>query len=969
MKKLHLTNWFGIALLVWATGLLVWEPALVPADGDPAIFPARWAVACFMVIGAALALPPSYRHTVRAVYVVCGSVLMLIAGSQWLEVILNARFARTLGNWLWLHQEPMPPNAATAFFLTGAALVAIARVRRPWQAAFVQLACVGVLALGLFDVGGSLVRLDIFYGWYQHSRMPVAAAIALIGVALAMFALAHRADWYREFASGAEDTKIIFIGGVLLLLVALTAGLFGSGVLAQQTEETIKRSLAMSTETRARVLETSIERAAHAVTLIAQRPRLRRLLQRLTDGNATAAERSEVNTIVDNIFTTTGVTAVEFFDGAGRSVARRGEFLLQPKLDAPLNNRGPARLALRWRERLALNVSLGMHEGGQHIGTVVADVAVPAIGDLFAEVAGLGHAGAMAVCAPLDDARMQCFPNRLNGSGLVAPRTREGKPLPMDLALAGSTGVINSVDVFGTEVIAAHAPIADTGLGLVLRTPTAEVYRPIRSQFQRVLLMLLGLVFAGILLLRWQINPLVRRLMFEVRERKLAEERLSHIANHDALTGLPNRTLLFDRLRQTMADANRHDSLLAVMFLDLDRFKVINDTLGHEAGDRLLKAVAARLRLCARAGDTIARLGGDEFTLVITAIKHVDDAARVAQKVLDSLARPLRVDERELFVTASIGITLYPFDSDDMETLLKNADIAMYRAKEQGRNNFQFYTAEMNARALERLALESALRKALEREEFRLYYQPQIDLRSGEVFGMEAVLRWQHPELGLVPPAQFVPLAEETGLIVPIGEWALRTACAHNKAWQDAGLPRLRVAVNLSARQFRQRQLGDVILQVLDETGLSPHYLGLELTESIVMQQAVLTDTILDMLHSRGVEIAIDDFGTGYSSLSYLKRFPIDVLKIDRSFVRDINSDPNDAALCNAIVGMGHSLGMRVVAEGVETATQLQFLADNDCDGVQGYYFSKALSHAAFTEALRAGFRFPPPRAQATLRM
>jgi len=439
-----------------------------------------------------------------------------------------------------------------------------------------------------------------------------------------------------------------------------------------------------------------------------------------------------------------------------------------------------------------------------------------------------------------------------------------------------------------------------------------------------------------------------------VIERKRAEERLQYLAHYDGLTGLPNRLLYFDRLDQALGWAQRNEQLVVVLLLDLDRFKVINDTLGHDVGDGLLQAVAERITGCVRECDTVARLGGDEFVLLLTNMTRDRDASRIAQKVLDAVEKPIVRGGRELFVTGSIGISRYPYDGKDAQTLLKNADTAMYRAKGQGKNNFQLYSPDLDACAVERLGLESSLRHALEREEFLLYYQPRLNLRSGRMTGMEALLRWQHPELGLVSPEEFIPLLEETGLIVSVGEWVLRTACRQNKAWQQAGFPPLRVAVNLSVRQFK-RGLTNKVAQLLEETGLEPRWLALEITESILMEHKESAINLLNELNTMGIRLVIDDFGTGYSSLSYLKRFPIHSLKIDRSFVQDIPDDTGDMAIARSVIGMAHSLNMTVTAEGVETKEQIDFLRAQNCDRVQGYHLSPPLPMEAFTQLLMEG--------------
>ncbi|MBI3803246.1 MAG: EAL domain-containing protein [Nitrospirae bacterium] len=450
--------------------------------------------------------------------------------------------------------------------------------------------------------------------------------------------------------------------------------------------------------------------------------------------------------------------------------------------------------------------------------------------------------------------------------------------------------------------------------------------------------------------------------IIDITDRKLSEERLQYLASHDSLTGLPNRTLFMDHLRLALMTSKRRQRLSAVLFLDLDRFKLINDTLGHGIGDLLLKAVAERLSTCLRRSDTVARLsnpndtvarlGGDEFTLLLSDIAQAQDVPYVVQRILNLFMTPFFIEGHELFVTPSIGISLYPNDGDSAEKLLRNADTALYRAKEQGRNNYQFYLPEMNAKVSERLAMENNLRKALERDELLLHYQPQVDLNSGAIVGVEALVRWQQAESGLISPAKFIPLAEETGLILPIGEWVLRTACAQNKAWQQAGLPPMRVAVNLSGQQFQQRNLIETVRRILIETGLGAEYLELELTESILMQKLEIITSVLLELNTMGIQISVDDFGTGYSSLSYLKRFPISKLKVDRSFVSDITTDPDDAAITTAIINMAHSLKLKVVAEGVETADQLAFLKSLKCDGMQGYFFSRPLPAKEITELL-----------------
>ena len=404
----------------------------------------------------------------------------------------------------------------------------------------------------------------------------------------------------------------------------------------------------------------------------------------------------------------------------------------------------------------------------------------------------------------------------------------------------------------------------------------------------------------------------------------------------------------------------RYGNFAAVAFLDLDNFKLVNDSLGHSLGDHLLRAVAARLESSLRAVDTVARMGGDEFVLVLADHNSAHSVAGELQRIVQSFSLPFSVEGRDVFITASVGVALYPQDANTPETLMKSAELAMYQAKESGRNRYQLYTAEMQTRVTERLALEGMLRRALERGEFALHYQPQVDLRSNRVFGCEALLRWNQPDLGMIGPAKFIPLAEETGLIVQIGEWIVRTACRQCKAWQDAGLPAVTMAVNISARQFREKDLLQAVTKILAETGLAPAQLELEVTESVIMQDAQQVIASLQAFSDMGVRLSVDDFGTGYSSLSYLKRFPVDRLKIDQSFVRDLSTDADDAAIVQAVVTLGHTMNLRVIAEGVETLEQLAFLRQNDCDEMQGYLFGKPMPADEFGKLLRTGRTLPP---------
>jgi len=451
-----------------------------------------------------------------------------------------------------------------------------------------------------------------------------------------------------------------------------------------------------------------------------------------------------------------------------------------------------------------------------------------------------------------------------------------------------------------------------------------------------------------------ELAVLNRRLQESVQQHQLAAERSEYLAYNDSLTGLPNRSMFSRLLHQAISVSQRHGTQLAVLFVDLDRFKNVNDTLGHGAGDALLQEMAARFKSCLRASDSVARLGGDEFVLVTPDLNGLEQVLALAQKVLATVARPFALRGHEFHVTASIGIAVYPNDGEDERVLMKNADIAMYQAKEDGKNTFAFYSAALNKHSVERLAFESSLRRALEERQLEVHYQPKVDCSTGYLTGVEALLRWNHPDLGPVPPSKFIPVAEENGLIVSIGRWVLTTACQQHMAWRALGYPPLRVAVNLSARQFYDGSLLSDVRSTLAATGMDAEFLELEITESMLMHDIEKASEVLMAFKNLGIRLSLDDFGTGYSSLSNLKRFPIDTIKVDRSFVRDLPANDEDKAIMDAVIAMGKTLHMTVVAEGVETQGQIDFLRGLDCDECQGFYFSKAVQAEAIAELLDA---------------
>lgn len=871
-----------------------------------------------------------------------------------------------------------------------------------------------------------------------------------------------------------QARKISLIGSLILIAVTLIAGVCVFLIMQRQTEQVLNAGLKLFLKNHVHEFEHLIGDGISDVTVITTRPFLIQQLQNRNSHPDNLAIQQSLEDMARS-FLPIGFSAAVLYDQSGREVARVGSFVQQPQLTVPLKT-SPAS-ELLWDHGMVLRSQADIVHGGQRIGRVMTERLLPTLTKMFTEARALGKSGELAVCAPLAK-DMRCFPTTLNPRVFTAQSVgADGKPLPMSYALRGFSGIIYARDYRKQDVAAAYSPIGSVGLGMVLKIDTAELYQPVREQFYYILPLLILVVLIGGFLLRWQVAPLVDKLVLaereakannlqlqssetrvravvdsvdqgilvineegiiesfnpaaerifgyaaanaigkniaslipepcggaqannyrdaepaaivgkecevtglrkdgsyfpvdlrmsemrleerrlfigtvrDITERKAAEQRILHLATHDVLTNLPNRALLHDRINQAIAQAHRSGSCVAVIFIDLDKFKVVNDSLGHDTGDVLLQAVATKLSMNLREVDTVARQGGDEFIIVVPGLDHPEDAAVIAQKLLVSLSEPFMVKTYELHTGASIGISIYPHDGEDVATLMKNSDTAMYHAKESGRNNYQFFAAQMNVMAAERLLLETSLRHALERDEFLLYYQPIVLCGSGDVVGAEALLRWQQPELGWVSPAKFIPVAEDTGLIGPLGEWVFKTACLQVRAWLDAGYAAPRIAINLSTRQFRQGNLIQVIAQTISEAGIEARHVEVEITESLLMERADEAVSKLQALSDMGIRISIDDFGTGYSSLSYLKRFPIDKLKIDQSFVRDVASDPDDAAIVVAIIAMAHSLDVKVVAEGVETVEQYDFLKQHGCDECQGYYFSRPLPALDVAEKL-----------------
>lgn len=881
-----------------------------------------------------------------------------------------------------------------------------------------------------------------------------------------------------------ESHRIGLIGGLILIVLTLAAGLAVYALMQRQAESVLVKSLATALQNDRRLFESGISAGVANALTVSTRPFVIHNLQLLQAKPGNDASRLALQQIADS-FLPVGFTSVSFHDSHGQAIVHAGHPSKSPALSVPLNTQ--AKSHLLWDGQLILRVDREvMDEAGHLIGTARTESTLPRLTDAIAEAGVLGKTVELALCAPLEK-DMQCFPlTRSQHVFARLARTIGGQPLPMSHALAGETGTVFTQDYRHENVVAAYTPLGRLGPGMVLKIDRAELFGPIRQQLQIVIPLLAILVVTGVLLLYGLVTPLVRKLVLsrretaeinarlrdveerwrfaldstgagvwdldipanrillssrskamlgfaddeigprmddwlqrvhpddlpslmaarqplldgsrdtfahehrkrckdgswkwvqmhgmvvtrdsarvptrligtylDVSERRQAEETIQRQANFDPLTQLPNRRLFLDRLGQEIIKSQRADFFLALLLVDLDEFKEVNDTLGHDVGDILLQEAARRIRSCIRDTDTVARLGGDEFTVILADLSdrtHIED---IAQKIIGRMAEPFRLGDEVAYVTASIGITMYPGDADDIDTLLKHADQAMYAAKKHGRNRFFYFTASLQVAAQTRLKLSRDLREAVAARQFVAYFQPIVELSTGRTRKAEALLRWQHPTRGLVNPMDFIPLAEETGLINEIGEWVLMESARRAQAWRHEFGDDFQISINMSPVQFRAegRPRTRAWLRHLQDIGLPGTNLTIEITENLLLNaHADVTEQLL-AFRDAGIQIAIDDFGTGYSTLSYLKQFPIDYLKIDRSFVRDIETDPNDMALSRAIIVMAHELGLKVIAEGVETAGQRALLAAAGCDYAQGYlYAGKPLPPDEFEAWLR----------------
>jgi diguanylate cyclase (GGDEF)-like protein len=739
--------------------------------------------------------------------------------------------------------------------------------------------------------------------------------------------------------------KISLTGGIIFLVTALVGVFGGFAVLFPQVQDQLHKNLQRSLESCDKEFKGVIEQGWLDSFNFANQSIRVATIRMLGAALNNKAGREQIQKVAESS-SMFGFSALIFRDSAGREITRSGSFVNNPELDVIVHTSSPSHLL--WNNGFILRTHINVVSEGKVVGTMDAERPLSQL-EKISNPAYLGNTTDFAICASATEETMHCFPFRSSGEKVLLnlPNRQNGQLIPMSYALANKTGLIHTKDYRGRDVIAAYAPMGDLGLGTVLKIDEDELYQPITSRFASLIALLLVLVAAGMTLLRRQVVPLVQKMSLEISERKRAEEQISFLAYHDALTGLPNRLLSQDRFEQVMAYADRSHTKAALIFLDLDNFKEVNDSHGHSIGDALLKEVAVRLGESVRSMDSVGRQGGDEFLIVLTELHEADAITGVVEKVLKRLTEAFNIEGMEWFTSASAGIVVYPDDGKDFESLLRNADTAMYQAKGAGRNTYRFFNKQMNVDAIEHLHMRNELGKALERSELVLHYQPQVDLASGEVFGAEALIRWNHPTLGMVQPGRFIPVAESSGLIVPLVEWILLEACRQAVEWLHAGI-NLVVAVNISAMQFKSGDLKESVSRALAESGLPANLLELELTESILIQGAENVLNTVRQIRALGVSFSIDDFGTGYSSLSYLKRFAVSKLKIDQSFVRDLATDPEDAAIVRAIISMAHDLNLRVIAEGVEREDQLKFLQSHNCDEIQGYFVGKPVPAMEF---------------------
>jgi len=915
---------------------------------------------CFVLLGAALlaqaAAPAASR--LRRAAPVCAALALTLA----LLNVVQIASGKTLGiNLPELHAwnstgNPAPGQMSlpttVCFILAGTSALLQRWRRRNAVVAIARVFSALTFAIGLLAVCGYLLKLEPLYSWYPMSQMAVHTAVGMLLLAAALWL-----SWSEPQREYREEREIVAVATTALVIVALLSALTGTWVLRTQGAETLNKNLQMMQQARANLLTLALDQRSARVALVGTQGSLLRAMRALVarpgDRAGRQALQRELSTILQR-----GFDGIVLLANDGTPLAAAGKPIPPPDLELLPQGPQPGRTGLAWRNGLVLRNRIELRDASGRLGELVVEHASPVLQSMLLSTAELGSSGAVALCGP-SNAGPACLPGRDRAAPYLLQEQGGEAAQLMAKALDGASGTDHVAADQGQADMAAFGPVGASGLALMVQVNAAALYAPIRHGLLLGFVLVGLLVFAAAAWLRRHVGALAQRLSranyLRETERRRQEEDTLHLAHHDSLTGLPNRTLLQQRMRDAIQRARRERGRVAVMMIDLDHFKRVNDSLGHHVGDQLLKTVAERILACVRGSDTVARMGGDEFVVLLDAAADDSGIERMAAAIIERIAAPIPVDGHELLVTPSIGISRYPDDGEDLPVLLMNADSAMYRAKAGGRQAYCLFSRDMQQAARNRMELEGALRQALKLGEFSLDYQPQISLINGEIIGMEALLRWNNPQRGAVSPADFIPVAEESGLIVEIGEWVLATACREARLLQlRTGRP-LRLAVNLSPRQFRQAGLVEQVQRALREGGLAPEHLELEITEGVLMAQTAEMVQRLGQLRALGVSIAVDDFGVGFSSLAYITRFPISTLKIDRVFVSQLPDSANDAAVAQAIIALARSLNINVVAEGVETLRQLEYLRARNCDMAQGYHIGKPVPLAQFSVQ---GFHF-----------
>jgi diguanylate cyclase (GGDEF)-like protein/PAS domain S-box-containing protein len=1013
------------------------------------------AALCFVMAGLGLFVPVLKPERRNKIYFILGALIFIIAALTLSQYIFNYSLGLDhlfVKDWL-LDQGPCPgrmaENTAVAFILTGLSYILLPYTKNRMVAMVVQISILAITLLGVLALLGHVLKLEYLYSWYQYSRMALHTSLGFTLLGVGLGAEWSQREEYLDLYKGRDDQKILILSAIILVSIASIASMAGFSASSKRNEAILKNFLQQAMQNRVDVFQAAITRPIHEMSIIHTNSVLQQEILNKANGTRDGKLEDITRQLVSDSF-----SAVQINDVTGHQLYSIGEFAGQPDYVFPI--RSPYNAKLLWKNGILLQLSSDILKNGQRIGTIVAEWPLDSINELISNndffICNINSLKQL-VCVP-PSAGMKEFSIFSNGK---SERQLEHAALSM------KKKYILGSDYRKIYVMAIYQYFNTLGLGFVYKADTAEIYEPMRNQLMVVLPILLVVICFGILLLYWQVMPLVRkvirseeklqesenrfRLSFDsaatgmalssldgkwlrvnpalcdilgysesellnstiqsilhqddiveclacrremingdlgsfqlekrfyrkdrqliwvllsvslvrdaagkglyfidqiqdITQKKKAEQELSYQAYYDALTGLVNRNHLEKSLEMAISAALRNQKNFAVFFLDIDHFKMINDTLGHDTGDELLKIIAERLKNSIRITDVAARLGGDEFILILNGINTSESAAIFADKIINIILQPIKIHQHELYISISIGISFFPNDGADYQSLIKSADLALYSAKEKGRNNYQFCTPKMYSEIKEKFSFKMALQEALDKNEFYLAYQPKMKMKNHDIVGAEAFLRWRNSKYGEVTTDTIISMAEESGFIIPLSEWIIQTACLQAKAWQTSDFPEYTVAINISNRQFKHIHFVNSVLSALKKSMLAPQYLQLEISEVLLMQDPEYSLKALCELKDIGVQITIDNFGTGFSSMVYLHKFPIDRIKIDRSLVQQVTVNPNQAALIEAIIELAKSLHIKVVVEGVETKEQYEFLMKQGCEEVQGYYICRPM--------------------------